>query len=411
MRALDALAGMVARGSLESPSTPLTGGRLLSAISGPDELWSAASVGDPMKIATVLRCVQVLADTAAGCPLRITDRATAQEVKIPVLAAERVGTTPFELWGTTVAHRALWGNAFLRKVRGPDGRLIVALVPIHPSRVVIKIEDGSAVGMPYVKRFEIDGGKANLTEHDVMHIPRLSMDGIEGVSVIGELRRTFGMATAAERTAEKLFDHGLLQTGFISTGASMDDEKVDILRRRWRARYGGLDNAYEVGVLDGGAKFEQLSMNPVDAQFLETRRFNDTTLTRIFGVPGWMVNDQEKSTSWGAGMEQQFIAFVTVTLKSYLQGAEQRIVREICDPTKEKAEFKVEGILRGDSRTRAAFYGSGIQHGWLVPNEVRALEDLPPVEWGDQPYRPYNASAADLADPASQGGPNDQSAA
>jgi HK97 family phage portal protein len=93
-------------------------------------------------------------------------------------------------------------------------------------------------------------------------------------------------------------------------------------------------------------------------------------------------------------MEQQFATFVKLTLKPYLQRIEQRVTRELL-PSSAYAEFNVEGLLRGDSKARAAFYNAGITGGWLVPNEVRERENLQPVEWGDEPYRPYNQSAAD----------------
>jgi HK97 family phage portal protein len=109
-------------------------------------------------------------------------------------------------------------------------------------------------------------------------------------------------------------------------------------------------------------------------------------------LPGWIINDQEKSTSWGSGMEQQFIAFVMLSLKPYFQRIEQRLTRELCLPG-DSAKFKIEGLLRGDSKSRAAFYNAGITGGWLVPNNIRPLEDLPPVPWGDEPYRPFNEPA------------------
>lgn len=409
MRALTALAGMASRAtSLENPSTPLTAGRLLSSIDDPSELWSDGSTGDPLQVGTVLRCVQILASTVAGCPLRVTDRATRDEVRIPVLVAERQGMTPFELWETTVGHLAMWGNAYVRKVRARDRR-IVDLVPIHPSRVVLEVvtgRDAEAVGMPYVKRFTVDG-KVPLTEYDVMHIPAFSTDGVLGVSPIGRVRRMFGLATNAERLAEQMFAKGMLQSGFLSTDKELGEDQATILKDRWRAKLAGLDNAYEIAVLDNGTKFHQLSMSPADAQFLETRKFQTTEIARFFGLPGWIINDQEKSTSWGSGMEQQFVSLVVITLKPYFQRIEQRVVREICDPVAEKAEFKVEGLLRGDSKARAAFYASGIQHGWMVPNEPRELEDMKPVEWGNEPYRPYNASAGSQTDDDAPGGDDD----
>nr|WP_237727992.1 phage portal protein [Cellulomonas sp. APG4] len=394
---MDALSGLVARSTyLENPNNPLTGGRLMSELDGPGDLWSNGATGDPLSVGAALRCVQILAAGVAGCPIKVRERGSREDVRIPALVAERAGTTPFEMWETAVSHLALWGNAYIRKVRARDGR-IVELVPIHPARVRVEVVDGDAVGLPYVKKFTVDG-KLPLTEREIMHIPNLSTDGVQGVSVVGRVRRTFGLASHAERLADQMYEKGMLQSGFLSTDADLDEDKATILKDRWRAKLAGIDNAYEVAVLDKGTKFHQLSMSPADAQFLETRKFQTTEIARLFGVPGWIINDQEKSTSWGSGMEQQFIAFVVITLKPYFHRIEQRITREICDPTTEKAEFKVEGLLRGDSKARAAFYASGIQHGWMVPNEPRELEDMAPVPWGNEPYRPYNASASSQTD-------------
>lgn len=394
MRALRQLAQLAQRSSIENPSTPLTGINLSSAVG---ELGASSKGADPMRLGTVFRCVSILSSGVAGCPLRVQKRDEQHTpVSLRALDREFAGTTPFELWETVVAHLALRGNAYLRKVRSADGRL-VDLVPINPRRVKVKVDDkelAAIAGQPYLKLFEIDGGRAVLTTHDVMHIPALSLDGIEGLSPIGYLRRTFDLATAAESVAVEMFDHGMLQPVAVTYPDELTDEHASIIKARWRAKNGGVDNAADPMILDGGAKVEKLTLSPADAQFLETRKFSTTEIARIFGVPGWIVNDQEKSTSWGTGMEQQFISFVVLSLKPYFHRIEQRITREICDPLTEKAEFKVEGLLRGDSKSRAAFYASGIQHGWLVPNEPRELEDLPPVAWGDEPYRPFNESAS-----------------
>lgn len=405
MKALRALAGLATR-SLENPRAPITG----ASIMGAGDLWSGgASAGDPMRIGAGLRCVQILSSGVAGCPLNVTHRNSHAEVSIPALEQRVDGgvTTPFEMWETVVGHLATRGNAYIRKIRSKDGRL-VALMPIHPDRVTVKVADGSLVGIPWVKKFEVDGGRVGLTTNEVMHVPGLSMDGIVGISIIENLRRTFGLAEQAEQVAAKMYEDGLLTQGFLHTDQEVDQEKADILRARWRAKT-GVDNAHDILILDKGAKFERLTLSPADAQFLETRKFSTSEIARIFGLPGWIINDQEKSTSWGAGMEQQFIAFVMLSLKPYFHRIEQRVTREICDPKTEKAEFKVEGLLRGDSKSRAAFYASGIQHGWMVPNEPRELEDLPPVEWGNEPYRPYNESAAAQqgTDDATDGGEDD----
>ncbi len=406
MRALNALSSLVTRG-LENPSTPITGSTLAGF--GLDAGLGGSSTSDPMRIGAALRCIQILSSGVAGCPLRVQEVATHAPVTIPALQSLRAGVTPFERWETVVAHIATRGNSYQRKVYARDGRL-VDLVPIVPSRVKVEVDDGQAaadVGRPWVKKFVVDGGKAVFTEHDILHIPGLSWDGVTGVSIIENLRRTFALASAAEAVAENMYDHGLLQAGYLMTNERVDEEQSSILKARWRAKSGGLDNAHDIMILDKGAKFEQLTLAPKDAQFLETRQFSTTEIARIFGLPGWIVNDQEKSTSWGSGMEQQFISFVVLSLKPYFHRIEQRVTREICDPTTEKAEFKVEGLLRGDSKSRAAFYASGIQHGWMTPNEPRELEDMPPVPWGDEPYRPYNEAATGTSTSATQSGDDD----
>jgi HK97 family phage portal protein len=398
-----ALRALARRTSLENPAVPLTGGRLLSTISDPGELWQGeTALQGPTAVGAALRCVQLIADGVAGCPLRTFRPADRQVVDIPALTSLRAGMTPFERMEMTVAHQALWGNAYWRKHTTPDGRL-VELTPIHPARVLPEIDDGpdaAAVGMPWVKKFTVDG-RHPFTEWEILHLPGFSLDGVQGISVIERQRRLFRLAEHGEEMADRFYRDGMLTQGFLSAKGSLTQDKAEILKDRWRAKFTGIDAAFDIPVLDNDVTFQPLTMKPADAEFLETRKFSTTEIARLFGIPGWMINDQEKSTSWGTGMEQQFTAFVILTLKPYMQRNEQRITREILDPRTEKAEFKVEGLLRGDSQARAAFYNAGITGGWMVPNEPRALEDLPPVAWGDRPYLPNNTPAG--TDPAAGG--------
>ena len=117
----------------------------------------------------------------------------------------------------------------------------------------------------------------------------------------------------------------------------------------------------------------------------------------MFGIPPHMLMDTEKSTSWGTGIEQQGIGFVTFTLRPWLTRLEQRITRAI-SPRDTYARFSVEGLLRGDSAARAAFYKAMWDLGAFSTNEIRAMEELPPVENGDVRYRPLNMGALGTTD-------------
>ncbi|MGU4174114.1 phage portal protein, partial [Pseudomonas aeruginosa] len=123
-------------------------------------------------------------------------------------------------------------------------------------------------------------------------------------------------------------------------------------------------------------------INPVDAQLLESRAFSVESICRWFRVPPWMVGHTEKSTSWGTGIEQQMIGFLTFTLGPWLRRIEQSISKDLMTPaerTRFYPKFAVEGLLRADSAGRAAFYAAMVNNGILTRDEVRELEDREPM--------------------------------
>ena len=154
-------------------------------------------------------------------------------------------------------------------------------------------------------------------------------------------------------------------------------------------KFAGAVNSGKPMVLEGGTKWQSLSINPEDAQMLESRGFSVEEIARFFGVPPHMIGHTEKSTSWGTGLEQQVLGFQKFSLRRRLKRIEQALEKQLLTPIDRAAglqvEFVVEGLLRGDSTARAAFYNSGLQNGWMTINEVRNLENLPPVDGGDIP--------------------------
>jgi hypothetical protein len=140
--------------------------------------------------------------------------------------------------------------------------------------------------------------------------------------------------------------------------------------------------------LDSGVKFHQLTIPPEDAQFLESRKFQVEEIARMFGIPPHMLGSVEGSTSWGTGLEQQVTGFVVFTMRPWLTRGEQRITR-LLKPEPVYAKYGLEGLLRGDSAQRADFYTKMFGLGWSV-NEIRAKEDMGPVEGGDQRFIPLN---------------------
>jgi HK97 family phage portal protein len=213
-----------------------------------------------------------------------------------------------------------------------------------------------------------------------------------GVSPIRLARQGIGLALAAEEYGARCSPTARSPPASCRpTSGSTSPQPTD--SRRWEAKAKGIANAHKAVVLDSGAKFQQLTIPPEDAQFIETRRFQISEVARIFGVPPHMLMDTEKSTSWGTGIEQQGIGFVVYTLRPWLTRVEQRLTKML-RPNNVFAKYSVEGLLRGDTQGRYAAYAQGRQWGWLSINDIRKLEDLPPVDGGDAYITPLNMQPA-----------------
>lgn len=384
------LLGRVFAAGLESPSTPLTGSSIMELVGGRaaasgKTVTEKTSLGMP----AVWRATNLIAGTVASLPLHPYRNAGAgRQIVTGGRAADLLDNphpdmTPFELWETVVSHMLLWGNAYLWLGRDQLGRL-VELWPIHPSRV--KAGRTSSMGS---KVYQVDGGENEYTDRTILHLPAFGYDGVCGVSPIRIAREGIGLALAAEEYGARLFGSGSLATGLLQTEQRLTPEQADILQARWKAKRSGLGSAHETIVLDRGATFQQLTIPPGDAQFIESRRFQISEVARMFGVPPHMLMDTEKSTSWGSGIEQQGIGFVVYTLRPWLTRIEQRVTR-VLKPEPVYAHFSVEGLLRGDAASRLAFYQGMWNMGALNTDEIRALEERGPVEGGDIRYRPLN---------------------
>ncbi len=374
----------------ENPELPLTSETLLQYL-GMEKTFSGKNVNEvtALGMSAVWRAVQVTTSVPASLPFHAYREAGDARVRAVGHAARLMDDphpdmTPFESWQTVMVHRRLWGNAYVRKLRNPLGQ-IQELWPIHPGRVRVGRE--SEAGR---KVYVIDGGREVLSDNEILHRPGMGHDGVCGVSPIRAARQSIGLGLAAEEYGAKLFGNGSLATGILQTEQRLTQTQADRLAKRWADKRSGLDGAHGTIVLDKGAKFHQLTIPPEDAQFLESRRFQIVEVCRWFGIPPFLMFETEKSTSWGTGLEQQALGWVKFDLGPDLVAVEQRVTKHVLRPQPVYARFAVEGLLRGDSTARANFYRAMWNLGVLSTNEIRAYEELEPVEGGDVRYRPLN---------------------
>ncbi|MFG2670845.1 phage portal protein [Streptomyces sp. NPDC048445] len=369
------------RASLENPAVPLTDQSLAEWMGGPQtDAGVPVSETSALHMPAVWRSVAVVAGVSSALPLHAYKSGTKDRAESALLDDPHPELTPLELWRLAYVHRALWGNAYLQKLRAPTGQ-IKELWPISPSRVQVERVRPTADN-PAGKVFYITDDFDQyhvLTSRDVLHIPGLGYDGLTGCSPVRAAAQGIGLAQAAEKGAAKLFGSGNLVSGVLQTEQRLTKEQATALKANWQAKVGGIENAQQVAVLDSGASFQPVTMPLRDSQFLESREFQITEIARMFGVPLFLLMESSKSTSWGTGLEQQAQGWVTFDLApTWLGPTEQRITKELL-PVGEYAHYSLQGLLRGDSSGRATFYRAMRDTGVMSANDIRYLEELPPI--------------------------------
>lgn len=391
---------------INNPNMPLY--QALSGIADGSPVRSGVVVTSEsaLRVMAVYACVRLIAETIAALPLHVYEGDG--PVRTVVKAAEdryiwdapNVEMTRQVFWEQIIASALLDGNAFILTLRNGLGT-ISEIWPLDPNTInPRRASSGELV-------FEQWSGPT-LTMDDITHIPAFTLPGrLRGLSPIGQAREAIGLSLAAEEFGARLFGNGTLIGGVIETDSDLSANggaAARAIQSRWEQRNAGLQNAHRVTVIDNGGKFRQVGLPPEDAQFIETRRFQISEIARLYRVPPHMIADVERSTSWGSGIEQQNIAFVSYTLLAWIRRFEQAITKSLLPRRDRYALFNVGGLLRGDTHTRNASYTAGRNGGWYSINEIRAFEDKPPIEGGDDPFRPLNSATAGID---SGGAPDD----
>ena len=348
-----------------------------------------------MRVSTVFACVRLISGAVANLPLHIKER---------VVSETRVDRTDHQLWTVLrrrpnawqtpsqfrrmmQAHLLLRGNAFAMIVR--SGAKVLGLIPLDPDRMKVKQLDSLRLAYEYTRR---DGGVTRLAQEDVMHLVGLTLDGVNGVSVITYARETLGLSMAQEQHGSTTFKNAARPSMVIVHPKKLGKESLANLRESIEAYKQGGESEGKALVFEEGVQTHQISMTAEDAQWIESRKFSRTDIAMFFGVPPHMIGDTEKSTSWGSGIEQQSIGFVTYTLEDHLTTWEETINRDLIAEPNIYSRFNRKALVRGDIKTRQGFYVSMLQWGVYSPNEVRKLEDENPREGGDIYYDPPNTA-------------------
>lgn len=396
----------------------LGGGQTVSTVSSSSgDVWrgllgaarnSAAGVrvtqNSALGIPVLQNCVTLLSESIAQLPCEVFERkdggqreAATNHPAYDVLRYQANPVqTPYDRHELLQNHAGLSGNGYEFIERRDDGN-ITALWPLASDKV--QVFKGPDL-LPY---YQVGHHADRLHMRQVHHVRWHSLNGYAGLSPIALHADSIGMLQAVRDYAGKSFANGTMVSGVIErpkeSMAIKDQKTIDGITGQWSNKFAGLDNAQKVALLQEGMTFRPLSMNMVDAEILGMLKLFGVDVARLYKIPLPLVNDLDK-LSYNS-LEQQIIQYVVFGLLPWVKRHEQSSNRDFIlakDRAKYYVEFNLSGLMRGDQKTRYACYALGRQWGWLSVNDIRRLENLPPIDGGDVYLQPLNMTPAG-ADP------------
>lgn len=343
-----------------------------------------------MKFSGVLAAVSLRSELAASFPksiYKITKEGREEIKDDPLYNILAYQPNPymnaFTFWELVNTHLDLWGNAYVYITK--YNKQASALTPIHPTNVKINTEGGKLT-------YKVSSTKDKVLDkvHSpdrILHFKDISFDGLIGQSRISLAKDAIQVGMEAERFAKEFFEKGGHSKGVIEMEGQMGDDAFSTFKKRWDS-----NSNHGTPLLDHGMKYKQLVIPPDDAQLVASREFQLQDIARIFRVPPHLLADLSRATF--SNIEHSDIQFVKYGLRPMVKRYEHELENKLLgdDLGKKSIRFNLDGILRGDTASRSQFYATMKQNKIMTTNEIRAHENMNPIEGGDILENPATSS-------------------
>jgi HK97 family phage portal protein len=317
----------------------------------------------------VWACVNLIAGSISTLPLYAYRRGERDPLPdLPPLLRQPSATMNLPDWlYAALQSLLLRGNCYGMIIDRAGAGLLPAQVELlTPDRVAVNVPNGSI-------EYRVDGQVVDPAS--IWHVKAYTAAGnVVGLSPIAHARQAIGLGLGAEKFGAQFFGEHAIPHGVLSTDQRINNEHASDLKERWKASHGG---RRDIAVLGDGARFQPISVNPEESQFLESTRANVATVARYFGVQPELIGGESGGSLTYANVEQRALDFLQFGLAPWLVRLETAISGLLSSTTTVK--FNAGALVRTDLLTRYQAHESAIRAGWKLPSEVRELEDLPPV--------------------------------
>lgn len=352
------------------------------------------TLSNAMKISTVFSCVRVLSETVGSLPIHLysVDNKTNKKTKAynhplyDILNLEpNKDMTSITFWEVCIVHLCLNGNFYAQIIRNRAGA-VLELIPLIASNVTkYRLDDNSII-------FTYNNGKTTyeLRQEEVFEIIGFSKDGWTGMSPIQYQRDSLGLSKSAENYGARFFKNNATPPMVVKIPQKLTKDQYENMRESWQKAHSG-DNAHKIAIIDQGGDISKVGLSNSDSQFLETRQFQKSEICGMYRVPPHLVADLSKSSF--SNISEQSQELVKYTLQPYISRIEKSIKKQLLKEDERQkyfAKFNVDGLLRGDIKSRFESYTAGRNMGVYSANEIREKEDMNPIEGGDTYLIPLN---------------------
>jgi HK97 family phage portal protein len=350
----------------------LTLEQLLAEEGQPTAAGEAVTVETALRLSTVWGCVRLLADSVSTLPLAVYRGDDRDPIPPPPLLQRPSADFPELadwLWAV-MASLLLRGNAWgVITARSGAGLLPAQVDLVHPDRVAVTTEQGRRV----IRVAGIEYPRAEL-----FHVKAFTWPGeLLGLSPIAYAREAIGLGLGAEKYGAKFFGDAAVPSGVLTSDQRIGDDQAERLQARWEQRHKG---KRRIAVLGDGAKFQAITIAPDEAQFIQTQKFSVATICRFYGVPPEMMAGETAGHEAYTSPEMRGTDFLTFSLRPWLTRVERAVSGLL--PSTQTAKFNAGGFVRATLRDRYEAHKVAIEAGFLTVNEVRELEDRPPLPEG-----------------------------
>jgi len=358
----------------------------------PSNIFASKTSNTLATVETIFAAVSRLSNAMASLPIKLRQNYTPVNSPIADLLenSPNPNMTSFDFIRTLEVCRNTYGNGYALK-KYDELYQVAALLPLDPSRVEPVIEEETRELW-----YEINGDDGRYFVHnmDMIHVKHITTVGqslayhsvgYKGISPIDVLKNTVDYDQKVRTFSLEQMNSAILASFILKLSTNVSEEKKANYLDNFKKFY---QNNGGVLIQESGTEIIPIERSIIDPKVFEVEKITRGRVATVFNIPVHMLGETEGQSY--STMEQLSLEFVIWTLTPIVRQYEQEFNRKLLTKWQRSRglsfKFNVNALLRGDTRTRGDFYFKGIRSGWFTPNEVRAYEELPPMEGGDKLY-------------------------